>query len=190
MDNPELTASTMVTVIRKSAAVPVEAPNASVPSETEVEKGTQITLSCTTENAVIYYTLDGSNPSTSDTRVQYNAPIIINEETTIKAVAVLEGKSESEVVTYHYTVAIGQAITEVNSHDRKVIPVHVHDAFEITGMDGNFSVSVFSMSGALQMRQEQVKSGQKVNAATLPTGIYLVVINGKEAYFTQRIIKQ
>jgi hypothetical protein len=78
----------------------------------------------------------------------------------------------------------------VNSHDRKVIPVHVHDAFEITGMDGNFSVSVFSMSGALQMRQEQVKSGQKVNAATLPTGIYLVVVNGKEAYFTQRIIKQ
>jgi hypothetical protein len=180
----------MVTVIRKSAAVPIEAPNASVPSETEVEKGTQITLSCTTENAVIYYTLDGSNPSTSDTRVQYSAPIIINEETTIKAVAVLEGKSESEVVTYHYTVAIGQAITEVNSHDRKVIPVHVHDAFEVSGMDGNFSISVFSMSGALQMRQEQVKSGQKVNAATLPTGIYLVVVNGKEAYFTQRIIKQ
>jgi hypothetical protein len=57
-------------------------------------------------------------------------------------------------------------------------------------MDGNFSVSVYSMSGTLQMRQEMVTSGQKVNATTMPTGIYVVVVNGKEAYFTQRIIKQ
>jgi len=187
LDDPELTATSTVRVSSKSATG-VEAPEASVPSETEVQKGTQITLSCTTENAIIYYTLDGTNPGTSDTRVQYNAPIVINEETTIKAVAVLEGKGESEVVTYHYTVASEQAITEVNSHDRKIIPVRVHDVFEVSGMDGNFSVSVYSMSGALQMRQEMVKSGQKVNAATLPTGIYLVVVNGK-ADFTQRIIK-
>ena len=36
----------------------------------------------------------------------------------------------------------------------------------------------------------QVTSGQKVKAAALPTGVYLVVVNGDSTYFTQRIIKE
>ena len=114
MADPELTASTMVKVIRKAASG-VEAPEASVPSETEVKIGTGITLSCSTEGAVIYYTLDGSNPSNSDTRILYNAPIVINEETTIRAVAVVEGKGESAVITWHYTVSATEAIKEVKN---------------------------------------------------------------------------
>ena len=190
MDDPELTATTRVKVVTPSAFV-VEAPEASIPTDTEVEKGTSVTLSCQTEGAKIYYTLDGSNPLTSDTRILYDGtPIVINAETTLTAVAVVEGKGESEVVIYHYTVKLGTAITDVTGSNITVTPVRVHDSFEVNGVDGTFSVSVYSMTGKRLMLLGQVTSGQKVKATALQTGVYLVVVNGENAYFTQRIIKE
>ena len=156
-----------------------------------MEKGTAITLSCKTEGAVIYYTLDGSNPASSDTRILYDgAPVVINEETTLTVVAVVEGQGASEVVIFHYTVQLNTRVAEVNSNDIRVTPVHVRDAFEVTGADGNFCVSVYNMTGKLLLRLNQVNSGQKVNVNALPMGVYLVVVNGEEANLTQHIIKE
>jgi hypothetical protein len=190
MDDNELTASTTVKVVL-NLAVHVDAPEASVPTETAVEKGTQVTLNCKTEGAEIYYTLDGSNPLSSDTRILYDGtPIVINAETTLTAVAVVDGKGESEVVVFHYTVKVGTQITDLAGSEGRVTPVRVHDSFEVTGVDGTFSVSVYSMSGKLLMKIEQMHSGRRVNASALQPGIHLVVVNGENAYFTQRIIKE
>jgi hypothetical protein len=60
----------------------------------------------------------------------------------------------------------------------------------VIGVDGTFSVSVYSMTGKRLMRISQLSSKQKVKAAALPTGVYLVVVNGDSTYFTQRIIKE
>ena len=190
MDDPELTATTRVKVVTQSAFV-IDAPEASIPTDTEVEKGTSVTLSCQTEGAKIYYTLDGSSPLSSATRVLYDGtPIVISAETTLTAVAVVEGKGESEVVIYHYTVKLGTAITDVTGSNITVTPVRVHDSFEVSGVDGTFSVSVYSMTGKRLMLLGQVTSGQKVKATALQTGVYLVVVSGEDAYFTQRIIKE
>jgi hypothetical protein len=191
MDEEELTASSKVRVFTETSDFLVEAPEASVPSETEVEKGTPITLTCNTKDAKIYYTLDGSNPYNSGTRILYDgAPVVINEETTLTVVAVVEGQGASEVVLFHYTVQLNTRVAEVNSNDIRVTPVHVRDAFEVTGADGNFCVSVYSMTGKLLLRLNQVNSGQKVNVNALPMGVYLVVVNGEEANLTQHIIKE
>ena len=190
MDDPELTATTRVKVVTPSAFV-IDAPEASVPTGTEVDKATSVTLTCSTDGAAIYYTLDGSDPLTSDTRILYDGtPIVINAETTLTAVAVVDGKGQSEVVTYHYTVKLGTAITDVNVSNITVTPVRVHDSFAVNGVDGTFSVSVYSMTGKRLMRLSQVSSKQQVKAAALPTGVYLVVVNGDSTYFTQRIIKE
>ena len=189
MDDPELTATTRVKVVTQSAFV-IDAPEASVPTGTEVDKATSVTLTCSTDGATIYYTLDGSDPLTSGTRILYDGtPIVINAETTLTAVAVVDGKGESEVATFHYTVKLGTAITDVNVSNITVTPVRVHDSFAVNGVDGTFSVSVYSMTGKRLMLLGQVTSGQKVKAAALQTGVYLVVVNGEDAYFTQRIIK-
>ena len=55
-----------------------------------------MTLSCVTEGAEIYYTTDGSIPTTASTK--YSDPFIITEATTVKAVAVKENMIASQVL--------------------------------------------------------------------------------------------
>jgi len=61
-----------------------------------------VTLSCATENAAIYYTTNGNNPTKTSTR--YTGAISIGSTTTLKAIAVKEGMNNSGILTVVYTV--------------------------------------------------------------------------------------
>ena len=52
--------------------------------------------------ATIYYTLDGSDPTSSSTKEKYTSPIVIKGNKTLKAYAVV-GTAASQVSTYTYT---------------------------------------------------------------------------------------
>lgn len=58
------------------------------------------TITCPTENAVIRYTLDGTEPT--ETSTEYSAPISINTTTTLKAKAWKTGMEASMVATATY----------------------------------------------------------------------------------------
>ena len=73
-----------------------------LPGSGEIFAGTSVSIVTTTPNASIYYTTDGSEPSTSSTL--YTTAIEINEDMTLKAIAVLDDKV-SPVSTAEYTVA-------------------------------------------------------------------------------------
>jgi len=60
----------------------------------------QIILNSHTENAKIYYTIDGTPPSKSS--LVYERPIYISKSMDIKAIAVLDGYEDSEVSTFSY----------------------------------------------------------------------------------------
>ena len=60
-----------------------------------------VTLSCATEGATIYYTIDGSVPT--DTSTEYTTPVPISATTTIKARAYATGKGPSGIVSATYT---------------------------------------------------------------------------------------
>lgn len=68
-----------------------------------VAAGTTVTINTTTESATIYYTTDGTNPTTESS--VYSAPITINSATTIKAFAVKNGFPNSDIVEASYTIA-------------------------------------------------------------------------------------
>ncbi|MDD3079597.1 MAG: chitobiase/beta-hexosaminidase C-terminal domain-containing protein [Paludibacter sp.] len=63
----------------------------------------EITLATATEGATIYYTVDGSTPTTSST--QYSAPFTITETKTIKALAVKADMDNSVVAEKTITIA-------------------------------------------------------------------------------------
>lgn len=60
----------------------------------------QVTMSCSSAGAKIYYTTDGSTPTTSST--EYTAPLNLSTTTTLKAISALDGEI-SQVVTAVYT---------------------------------------------------------------------------------------
>jgi hypothetical protein len=83
---------------QQTAAAPVIAPNGGTFSSTQ-----NVSLSSTTASASIYYTLDGSTPTTSSTL--YNAPIAISTNTTLKAIASAPNFLQSSVssATFNFT---------------------------------------------------------------------------------------
>lgn len=82
---------------KERAATPTATPAAGA-----VASGTTVALTSTTENAVIRYTTDGSDPT--ETSPAYSSPIEITAETTIKAIATAEGFTASDVLEAHYTL--------------------------------------------------------------------------------------
>lgn len=76
------------------------------PSEGKVEVDTEITLTSTTPGASIYYTLDGTTPTTESTLYSNDNKPVIDKALTLKAFAVNEGMTDSEVSTFVYTVPV------------------------------------------------------------------------------------
>lgn len=105
IDGYDISASTIVNVKMREAVV-TATPTASIASGAEVEKGTKLYLHCETEDATIYYTLDGSCPcDESDAVKVYDGnPIILTESVTIKAMATAKDMMESDVAEFMYTV--------------------------------------------------------------------------------------
>lgn len=64
--------------------------------------GTETSISCATDGASIHYTTDGATPTSSSTT--YSSSIAINSAQTIKAIAVKDGWTASDVASAAYTI--------------------------------------------------------------------------------------
>ncbi|MGA3081854.1 MAG: chitobiase/beta-hexosaminidase C-terminal domain-containing protein [Terracidiphilus sp.] len=93
-----------------NAAAPAFSPNPGT-----VASGQNVTLSDNTAGATIYYTTDGTMPSTSSSL--YSSPIVISSTTTINAIAVAPGFSSSGVATGAYLVD-GSVAVVLSTHDQ------------------------------------------------------------------------
>jgi hypothetical protein len=92
--------------MRETYQLTVAVPTATPPGGTYTSDQS-ITLSCTTEDSAIYYTLDGSDPSaTSGTLFDPTVPITIlgDSRITLKAVGVKAGMADSGVMVAQYTL--------------------------------------------------------------------------------------
>ena len=82
--------------------VVVEAPVID-PDGGEIEEETLIAITCGTDGADIYYTIDGTVPSTTN-GLLYSGAFTLSDDATVKAVAVKEGCTDSEVVEAVFTI--------------------------------------------------------------------------------------
>ncbi len=83
-----------------TCATPTFTPEAGTYYETQ-----EVTIACTTADATIYYTTDGSDPDENST--VYTEPISVEASMTIKAIAMKEGYENSNIATAEYTIILG-----------------------------------------------------------------------------------
>lgn len=78
------------------------------PNGGEYTNSVSVTISNVTAGATIYYTTDGTEPTTNST--PYTAAITLNTLgiTTVKAIAVMSGLNDSAVVSADYTIVSGE----------------------------------------------------------------------------------
>ena len=82
---------------QSSVTTPVITPNSG-----EITADTEISISCSTANATIYYTTDGTEPSNTNGN-EYTAAFKPGAATTVKAIAYADGLEASKVTTAEYT---------------------------------------------------------------------------------------
>ncbi len=105
-----------------------------------------VTISDTTPGATIYYTLDGSTPSTSSTK--YTGTIPVGSTETIKAIAAATGFSNSAVATATYTIVLGDFQVSVNPTTLTIVAGQSGTAtFTVTPANGFNSPVTFTCSG-------------------------------------------
>lgn len=140
------------------------------PASGTVAKGTKVSISCTTENARIYYTLDGSEPNTGSS--PYIIPITIDSSVTIKAIAVSNGKADSKVAEAAYTVSVANDGREIAGV--RVYPNPNDGRFHLVVPERAF-VEVIAANGSLINRME-VPAGATALHLDI-TGIYFLRID-------------
>ena len=72
--------------------------------------GATVQILCSTSGASIYYTTDGTEPTSAS--MAYSAPFEITKNTTIKAIAVKEGLLDSDVATVTISIALPTPVLE------------------------------------------------------------------------------
>lgn len=115
-NNKQIRWTSIVVTYTTSGGTPtVNTPTFS-PAEGTYTEAQSVEISCTTEGATIYYTLDGNDPTTSST--VYSSAITINETTTVKAMAAKDNMNNSSVASATYTINLpysGDDYVRINS---------------------------------------------------------------------------
>lgn len=88
-------------ILRKEVPTPKVATPTFSPATWAEGSTLEVTLACATDGASIYYTTDGSAPTSESTA--YSTKITISATTTIKAIAVKSSMTDSDVATQTYT---------------------------------------------------------------------------------------
>ena len=168
--------------IVEQVATPVFSPVAG-----EYENNVEISISCATDNATIYYTLDGTEPNEDAT--EYTAPFTLTATTTVKAIAMKEGMLNSEVALATYTittVGIRDMQQNVSIYPN---PTTSNVTLDLSGLNAR-TVELFSMNGQLLNTVVPTDETMTLSLSQYANGIYFARIHSDKGVTTQKIVKK
>lgn len=186
-DKTAMTIANVEQIVVKTVAIP----KASIASGTAVDKGAAITLSCETEGATIYYTLDGSCPcENTDARKVYDGtPIIINETVTIKAMAMAPDMYESDIAEFTYLVD-ATGIDDISANNQiQIYPLPVRDKINISAGGRTIkSVTIVSMSGTVVTSISKPATIVTLDVGFVAAGIYIINIQTEDNIYSRKVL--
>lgn len=139
--DPYTSVTTAEDDIRYNTGTPVvttiATPTFSLEAGTYTENQT-VSISCSTAGVSIYYTIDGTTPTSSS--IVYNGAITISETTTLKAIAIKNGES-SRVKSATYVIEKEQPGGDDADADADVADYYFRETFDgCAGIGGNDNV--------------------------------------------------
>jgi len=150
-------------------------------------QGTQtVTITDATPGAVIYYTTDGSTPTTSSTL--YSAPIIVSASETLKAIAATTDNAASAVASATYVIT-QPIVPDVSAVKSSMNPSMAGDSVTFTvsvsSSAGTPSGNVTFMDGSAQLGSATLTGGSATyTPSTLATGSHSItaVYSGDDTF--------
>lgn len=169
-------------------------------SQDTLAPGSKVSIICATEDVRIYYTLDGTDPS--ETSLRYYYPIKLNESTTIKAIAVKYGWTNSDIATASFIVKDPNddnndplAITPLQPQIAlNAYPNPCGDILYIETSQNNKDGEIHAFRILDLQGREQIcalGSVRQIDMSRMPVGVYLLEAIGKNgAVCRHKIIKR
>jgi hypothetical protein len=117
-----------------------------------------VTIADATPGAIVYYTTDGTTPSTNS--ATYSAPILVTKSTTIQAFATAPGYVNSPVTSATYTVAQAStaAVTLATSASTISYGTSITLSATVTGSGGTPTGTVAFLDGGTQLGASAVSA--------------------------------
>ncbi len=112
------------------------------PAAGAVALGTEVEITCATQGATIYYTTNGVDPT--EESEAYTGPITIDEDVTIKAIAI-KNEVRSEIVVAAYTI-IGE--DEGEKAEFVMENIYANSTFEAVDKWGDFTIATNKNGGS------------------------------------------
>ncbi|MBO2524966.1 MAG: hypothetical protein CW341_04615 [Bacteroidetes bacterium] len=162
------------------------------PASGTYEGSVEVSISCATEGAIIYYTMDGTDPD--ENSGDYGGSFVIAATSvraapvTVKAIAMKEGMTNSEVATatYDITTGISDMKQNVSIYPN---PTDGNVTLDLSGLNAR-TVELFSVNGQLLYSVVPTENVMTMSLSDYAAGVYFVRIHSDKAVTTQKIVKK
>lgn len=146
-----------------------------------------VEIATETEDAVIYYTTDGTDPDENST--VYTGAIEVNDTMTIKAIAMKECATSSDIVTAEYN--IDTTTTGISTFQPTTISISPNPATSLLNISakGFNQLEIVNFIGQVVYKSTMTDNRAQVDVSNLNAGIYFVRLTG-DAVVTKKFIKK
>ena len=168
------------------SGTPIPAPTLSLPTGTYVA-GQTLTISDTAVGAVIYYTTDGSTPTTSS--ASYATALTLNSSQTVSAIAAFGSVATSSVTSAIYTVVFPQTISFPNPGPQSYGTPLTLSATASSGLAVSFAVTsgpatlagnTLTFTGVGAVTVQATQAGNSSYQAATPVSVTFTVNPGAQ----------
>lgn len=161
------------------------------PASGAIPEGTRVYLYTTTPEASIYYTTDGSTPTTYS-QLYDGKGIVITRDMEINAIGYRDGLGAGQVSTFNYTVIRDQGLSygltnlTINPGSLVFSNNTLHYSVNVDSDASSITITPYATSGVIKVGNDVVVSGQP-KVISLNNGANTITISVKETDKRERV---